>query len=161
MQSNTINQIKSKGIEEVGARHFANILHAIAKLRLSNRAYSLGLIAELESKGKVRVLFEANHVQNVSNCVWSCAKLGIQSPNLFRMLESRADWIFENGKPQEISNCVWSCATLGIQSPNLFRITRFKSRMVICRMGNCQDYVELCLELCKAWDSVTKFVSIC
>jgi len=44
----TINQVKSRRIEEVGARHFANILHAVAKLRLSNRAYSLGLIAELE-----------------------------------------------------------------------------------------------------------------
>ena len=36
----TIDQIKFKGLHKIGARYFANILHAIAKLRLSNKAYS-------------------------------------------------------------------------------------------------------------------------
>ena len=55
-----MNQIESKGIEKVDARCFANILHAVAKLQLSNKAYSLRMIAELESKDKVQVLFGAS-----------------------------------------------------------------------------------------------------
>ena len=87
----TINQIEYKGLREIGARCFANILHSTAKLRLSNKAYSSRMIAELESKDNVRFLFETGKCQEVSNCVWSCGTLGLQSPNLFRMLESRSD----------------------------------------------------------------------
>jgi hypothetical protein len=96
----------------------------LVKLQISDKRYSSRMIAELESKENVRFLFESKNVQNVSKCVWSCAKLRIQSQSLtlFGLLDSRADWLFENGKYQEVANSVWACATLGYQSPNLFRL---------------------------------------
>jgi uncharacterized protein YlbG (UPF0298 family) len=117
----TMNQIQSRSVKQIGSREFAAILHSIAKFRFSNASYSVKLIAKLNSKDNVQELFETKNVQDVSNCVWACAKLGIQSPNVFRMLESRADWLFTKGDPHSVSNCVWACAKLGIQSPNLFQ----------------------------------------
>jgi len=118
----TISQIQSKTVKEIGSRYFATILHSSVKLGPSTKSSSLKLIAQLNCKENVLYLFESKNVQRVSNCIWACAKLGIQSPYLFSLLESRADWLFENGTCQEVSNCIWACAKLCIQSPNLFQL---------------------------------------
>jgi hypothetical protein len=93
----SINEVKSKGLQNIGGKYFSMILHAMVKLQISDRRYSSRMIAELESKENVRFIFESKNVQTVSMCVWSCAKLRIQSQSspLFQMLESRADWLIE------------------------------------------------------------------
>jgi hypothetical protein len=135
----SINEVESKGLQNIGGKYFSMILHALVKLQISDKRYSLRMIAELESRENVRFLFETKNVQNILMCVWSCAKLGIQSQSipLFQMLESKADWLFENGSPQAISNSVWACATLGIQSPNLFRLLDSRADWLF-ENGTCQ-----------------------
>jgi hypothetical protein len=60
--------------------------------------------------------------QDIAYCVWACGRLGIEAPNLFRLLEQRADVLFWNGNPQDLKNCVWACGVLGLESPNLSRL---------------------------------------
>jgi hypothetical protein len=128
----SINEIKSKGLQSIGGKYYSMILHALVKLQISDKRYSSRMIAELESKENVCFIFESKKVQNVSMYVWCCAKFRIQSQSspLFQMLESRADWLFENEKCQEVANSVWACATLGIKSPSLFRLLDSRALVV-------------------------------
>ncbi|KAI2495864.1 RAP domain [Fragilaria crotonensis] len=67
-------------------------------------------------------MFQNGKPQEIANCVWACAKLGMESPNLFRLMEERAEWLFKYGNQQEIASCIWACGTLGVESPNLFML---------------------------------------
>ena len=98
----------------------ANIAHAIGKMHLSGNDSAIRIVRRLEDDHNAKLLFENGTPQEVANCVWACATLGIKSPNLFGELERSATWLVENGNSQAIANCVWACATLGIKSPNLF-----------------------------------------
>ena len=50
--------------------------------------------------------------QEVANDVWACGKLGINSPNLFRLLDEHVELLVDNRNPQDIGNCVWACGKL-------------------------------------------------
>ena len=56
----------------------------------------------------------------IAYCVWACGTLGIESPNLFRLLNQWAESSIESGKPQDTANCIWSRGKLGIEPPNFF-----------------------------------------
>jgi hypothetical protein len=57
--------------------------------------------------------------------------LCIESPNLFRLIDQRAEWMFENGDPQGIANCLRACGKLGIESPNLFQMLDLRAEWLI------------------------------
>ena len=57
--------------------------------------------------------------------------LGIQSPDLFRILESRADWLFDNGNVQEISNCVWAMSEHGPLPERIIHLVNQKSEWLL------------------------------
>ena len=117
----------ANGITWLGeARDLATMVHALAKMGLdSNKQDSSSvttIMGVLDDAKTTAWLFEDGTPQAVGHCIWACGKLGIKSPNLFRMLDQRAAWLFEHGSTQTIANCVWACGKLGIRSPNLFRL---------------------------------------
>ena len=83
---------------------------------------AMNIMRLMEDGKTAEWLFENGTPQNIANCVWACATLGITSPSLFRLLDGRNEWLFANITPQNIANCVWACGTLGITSPHLFRL---------------------------------------
>ena len=67
-----------------------------------------GHVASLESSHQIcfnRLIRAAEwfldnaNPQEIANCVWACGKLGIKSPNLFRLMDKRAESLDEDGNP--------------------------------------------------------------
>ena len=135
-------KLDERGIAWLGKspQGFANIIHAIAKMALPVKGNSSAMnITRFMGDGKTaKWLFEHGNTQGVANCVWACGTLGLESPNLFQLLDQRSEWLFENGTPQAVANCVWACGSLRCESPNLFRLLDQRIEWLF-ENGNPQD----------------------
>ena len=132
--------LDDRGIAWLGKdpRQLANIVHAIAKMKLEGNSSVMNIMRFMEDGKTTKWLFENGTPQNVANCIWACGSLRLESPNLFRLLDQRSKWLFQHGDSQNIANCVWACGTLGISSPNLFRLLDQRSKLLF-ENGNQQE----------------------
>ena len=106
-------------------RHVANIVHAIGKFRLPPNCNSsaMEIMRLVQEQETVEWIFEDGTTpQVIANCLWAYATLGIEAPNLFRVLDERAEWLFQHGNQHDVAISAWSCGKLGVKSPNLFRL---------------------------------------
>ena len=93
--ADTNAKIQLFGIKWLGdAPTLSTIVHAIAKMRLDPKRNGTArqIMSFAGDKKTLLWLFENGDSLSISNCVWAFAKLGIKSPDLFQMLDRRADW---------------------------------------------------------------------
>lgn len=107
-----------------GVRHLSTIVHAVAKLGIhpQRNSNAKGIMTFMAEDETAEWLFQNKEPRGVANCVWACAKLGVQAPKLFQLLDQHADWLFRNGTAKDVANSLWACGTLGIQATNLFTL---------------------------------------
>ena len=98
-----------------GARHVANVMHALAKLKQPNKAIMSKVNEEAEW------MVKAGEPQHIANTAWAFATMDVKAPELFKEIETRASFLVKEGKPQHIANTAWAAATLGHSAPALFR----------------------------------------
>jgi len=111
----------SKPLSEFGdgARHVANVVHALAKLKHVPRTKpSLWRAINDQSKWLVS---EAKP-QEVSSVAWSFARLNVKSSDgFFQEIERQSSSLVAEGVPRTIANTAWAAAKLNHNSPKLFR----------------------------------------
>ncbi|KAI2507064.1 hypothetical protein MHU86_7333 [Fragilaria crotonensis] len=131
-----------------GVRQLSTIVHALAKMGLAPQHNSSAeqIMTFLAQSETVEWMFDKGSPQNVTNCVWACGKLGVETPNLFKSLDERVEWVFFDGSTQDIANCAWACGTLGIEAPNLFRMIDERAEWLF-ENGNSQ-VVANCIWAC-------------
>jgi hypothetical protein len=60
--------------------------------------------------------------QDVSMCIWACARLGAkqqQTSKLFLEFESNIDWFMKHGTSKDVSDCIWAYKVLGKRNSKL------------------------------------------
>ena len=141
-------KLHTSGIAWIGSAHtLATILRAMAKMELNSNLSAMKVMQELSDHCKTAEwLIESGNGRDVADSAWACGKLGIELPNLFRLLDERALWLFEHGNARDISESVWACGKLGIESPNLFRLLDERA-LWLFEHGSAQD-VSDCVWAC-------------
>ena len=128
----------------------ANIFHAFAKMELSPNLAATQIVESLEMGDNAKWLFKKGNPQAIANCVWACAKLSIQSPKVFTLLDQNAAWLHENGTAGSVAMCAWACAELEIQCPNIF--ARLESNPERFLEGGDSHAVSSCVWACEKLD---------
>jgi hypothetical protein len=116
------NIIEARGLEWMGIRSVANIVHVVGKMQLKSKS-AQQIIDFAARKENAQAIVLRGEPQSVANICWAMAKLGRSDifPSFMGILEGQSQWfVGEEGTPQEVANTAWACATLGIKSPNLF-----------------------------------------
>jgi hypothetical protein len=114
---------------QIDARHYATILHAIARMH--------GRISRTSRPSPGRIIHYLNDItfcqdfldqaapQNIAQVMWSLAKLGRRKlcHNLIAILERDEQLVtrlaFHDPMPQPLANTAWACAKLAIDAPRL------------------------------------------
>jgi len=117
------NQLEERGLEAMGVRQIANIVHAIGKMHLKNactRRIIMYVARPDNANWLVTTAAKESGTQSVASIAWAFAKLGIKSSGFFSELEmNHSKWLVKEGNPQAIANTVWAYATLDIESPRI------------------------------------------
>ena len=142
-------KLHARGIAWIGkARTLATMVHAIAKMGLTSSSIAMKVMKLLDDGGTAKWFIDNANPQEIANCVWACAKIGVHPMNLFRGLDERAQWFVHNGTPQAVANCVWACGKLRIESPNLFRLLDENAQWMF-ENGNPQEVGNCVWACCK------------
>ena len=105
-----------ESVGEWGDHGLSNLVHALAKLRLSGAEWQpLWLAAERTALAQVSS-FEA---QATSNTAWSYAKARRRAPELFDAIAAAAPARLRAMSPQALSNTAWAYATARHPAPAL------------------------------------------
>ena len=96
--------LRSRGVMWMDARSVATIVHGIAAMGLQSNQSAMQIVALIDKGNNPEWLFDTGNLQEVANCVWACGRLGIQSPNVFRLLDRNAERLFETGNSQNVAN---------------------------------------------------------
>jgi hypothetical protein len=115
------NSIDNKGLNWIGCRPVANIVHAIGKMSLKSKS-AKKIMDFVSQKDNAKAIALNGTPQEVANICWSIGKQGpLNNYSLFLVeAEKRSSWLIKEGTPQAAANTAWACATLGMQSQNLF-----------------------------------------
>ena len=128
----------NSGLTWMGSpRPVANIVHAIAKMRLENDPLAMQIVRVIDQGTNAEWMMKNGNTQTVANSIWACGKLGIPCPKLIALLESKAQWMFDNGNTQDIANSLWACATLNTPCPNMIRLLEANAERIF-EDGNAQ-----------------------
>jgi hypothetical protein len=114
---------------QIDARHYATILHSIARMhgRISrtSRPSPGRIIHYLNDPIFCQDFLDQAAPQHVAQVMWSLAKLGRKKlcHNLVAILERDEQLVtrlaFHDPTPQPLANTAWACAKLGIDAPRL------------------------------------------
>ena len=141
------DNLERRGFGWFGTQSAANIVHAVGKMKLSNKTGKRILHWMSKSENVQGLLAEAEP-QTVSNIAWACATLGFDAPNLFAEIDHRSEWLVKEGNPQSVANSAWACATLGFDAPKLFAEIDQQAKWLV-KAGKPQEVVNT------AWSCAT------
>ena len=87
--------LRLRGVMWMDARSVATIIHGIAAMGLRNNSSATQIVALIDDGKNAEWLFAKGDSQTIANCVWACGALGMQAPNMFRLLDQKAERLFE------------------------------------------------------------------
>jgi len=119
--------MKSSPLSEFGdgARHFAKVMHGLAKLKQPNNAIMSKVNEEAEwmvKEGKPR---------EIANAAWSFATMEVKAPELFREIETRASLLVKKDDTQVTANTARAYGKLQYDAPTLLAAVGSASEVLI------------------------------
>ena len=68
------------------------------KMGLNSNSSAMKIMPLVDHGETAEWLVDSGNPQEAANCIWACGKLGINSPNLFQLLDKCAQWFVDHGK---------------------------------------------------------------
>jgi hypothetical protein len=130
--NNLANAIEDKGLNWIGCRQVANIVHAIGTMSLQSKGAER-IMEFISQKETVKAIVSNASSQTVASICWSMAKQRPSNGFSFFLLEAekRSSWLIKEGNPQEVANMAWAFATMGLQLPKLFAEIETRSSWLV------------------------------
>jgi len=125
-----VERVESRGMVRIYPRHASNILHSLAKMKLTT-PMATKMFDWISSPDTAVKFAEEGNPHDLANAAWACAKLNYSAPTLFSAIDRKSNRLFSEGMPQSVSNIAWAHATLGLDAPNVFAAIERNSKWIV------------------------------